>query len=326
MATSVGLPALHRKLHPRTVIVHECTLGRSWHAIVMSMTSDDLQVFLAALRTTSLAGAAVALGVDRTTVGRRIEALEASVGTPLFVRMRGGLRPTEAALRLREPAERIVGELRTLASTGLGLESAVKGVVRIATSEGLAGMVVKKGLIALCAKYPELRLEIATSNLAVDLRAGEVDLALRSVPTREAGVKIRKVSAMVVALHASADYIRARGIPTSLAGLAGHDLLIQTGELSRLPEVRLLNRVVGARVVLRSTSLPVLIEAAVAGAGIVPVVGPWGQVTGLVKVLPLDIPARPLWVAIAPGQRDRPAVRVVADELARLMGAHAAAG
>jgi len=84
--------------------------------------------------------------------------------------------------------------------------------------------------------------------------------------------------------------------------------------------VRLLSRVAGARIVLRSTSLPVLVEAARAGAGIVPLVEPWGRTAGLVKVLPLDIPARPLWIAIAPGQRERPAVRVVADEIARLMG------
>jgi DNA-binding transcriptional LysR family regulator len=284
------------------------------------MTSDDLEVFLAALRTRSLAGAAVALGVDRTTIGRRLDALEAEVGTTLFARLRGGLRPTEAGLRLAEPAERIVGELRQLATSGLGLEAAVTGVVRIATSEGLAGHLAYDGLVALCTKYPDLRLELLPGNLAVDLRSGEIDVALRAVPTREAGATVRRIAGMDVALHASPDYVHARGVPASLAALAGHDLLIQTGELRRLPEVRILSKVPGARIVLRSTSLPVLIEAARAGAGIVPVVEPWGRTAGLVKVLPLDIPARPLWIAIAPGQRERPAVRVVADEIARLMG------
>lgn len=283
------------------------------------MTSDDLDVFLAVVRTESLAAAAVALGVDRTTISRRLDALEAEVGMPLFARSRGGLRPTEAGLRLREPAERIVGELRQLSTAGLGLESAVTGVVRITTSEGLAGHLVQDGLVALCSKYPDLRLEILPGNLAFPLRAGEVDVALRAVPTREAGATVRRIGGMMVALHAAPAYIRTRGTPTSLAGLAGHDLLIQTGELRRQPEVRLLTKVAGARIVLRSSSLPVLVEAARAGAGIVPVVEPWGRVAGLVKVLPLDIPARPLWIAIAPGQKDRPAVRAVADEMARLI-------
>ena len=193
------------------------------------------------------------------------------------------------------------------------------------TSEGLAGLLIRDGLMALCTKYPELRLEMVPSNVAVELGDGTIDVALRAVPTREAGVVVRKVLGWPLSLHASAAYVRARGSPTSITGLAGHDLLIQSGNLGRLPEVRLLSKVAGARIVLRSPSLPALVEAAVANAGIVPLVDSWGRTAGLVKVLALDIPPRPLWIAIAPGQRDRPAVRVVADEMARLMSAHATA-
>lgn len=67
--------------------------------------------------------------------------------------------------------------------------------------------------------------------------------------------------------------------------------------------------------------MPVLVEAATAGIGIVPIVVPWGELAGLVRVLALpDIAPRPLWLAVGPGQRDRAAVRVVADEVARLAG------
>jgi DNA-binding transcriptional LysR family regulator len=283
------------------------------------MTSDDLELFLAALRTGSLAAAAGALGIDRTTVARKLDSLEIRLRTPLFVRNRGGLRPTDVAQRLGATAERILGELRTLETAALASERAVRGRVRLATTEGLAGYLVQRGLTGLCAHHPELELELLTGNRMVQLARGEAELALRTVRTREEGVRVRKLVGMDVALHASPEYVKRRGAPASLDALAGHDLLVPSGELAKLPEARLLARARGARIVLRATSMPVLVEAAVAGAGIVPLVASWGELAGLVRVLALpEIAPRPLWLAVGPGQRDRAAVRMVADEVARL--------
>ncbi len=275
--------------------------------------------FVAALRAASLAAAASSLGVDRTTVARRLGDLEERLGVTLFVRRRGGVRPTEAALRMRESAELILRELRGLETRARGADPSVRGVVRIAIAPGLASVIVRCGLLALATRHPDLSLELVAGNAAVELRRGDVDLAFRTFLVREEGVRVRKVAGSAVGLHASPDYLRRRGAPASLPGLAGHDLLVPGGELSRLPEARLLARVAGARVVLRANNLPILVEAATAGHGIVPVVESWGELVGLVRVIALpDIPRRPLWLAIAPGQRERPAVRVVADEIVRL--------
>src|SRR5688500_10231332 len=83
------------------------------------VTSDDLRFFQAILRTGSLVAAGAALAVDRTTVGRRLDQLEARLGVSLFIRTRTGLQPTGAALRLGEQAERILRELRELETTTL---------------------------------------------------------------------------------------------------------------------------------------------------------------------------------------------------------------
>jgi DNA-binding transcriptional LysR family regulator len=288
------------------------------------MSSDDLRLFLAALRAESLAAAASSLGVDRTTVGRRLDELEQRLRAPLFVRTRGGLRPTEAALRLRPGAERILADLRALDAAALSADAAVHGVVRIATSEGLAGFLVQRGLLGLGQRHPELSLEISTGNRPVALARGEADLSLRAILVREDGVRVRKLRGMAIGLYASSEYLRRRGAPGSIDGLTGHDLLVPGGELAKRPEARLLDRVRGARVVLRSSSLPALVEAAVAGHGIVPVGDFWAELVGLVRVVALPhLAPRPLWLAIAPGQRERPAVRAVAEEIARLAGAPA---
>lgn len=288
------------------------------------MSSDDLRLFLAARRTESLAAAAVSLGVDRTTVGRRLDELEQRLRAPLFVRTRGGLRPTEAALRLQPGAERILADLRALEAAALATDAAVHGVVRLATSEGLAGFLVQRGLLGLAQRHPELSLEISTGNRPVALARGEADLSLRAILVREDGVRVRKLRGMAIGLHASSEYLRRRGAPGSLDALGGHDLLVPGGELARRPEARLLDRVRGARVVLRSSSLPALVEAAVAGHGIVPIGDWWAELAGLVRVLALPhLAPRPLWLAIAPGQRERPAARAVAEEIARLAAAPA---
>jgi DNA-binding transcriptional LysR family regulator len=284
------------------------------------MSSDDLRLFLAALRSTSLAATASSLGVDRTTVGRRLEELEQRIRAPLFVRTRGGLRPTEAALRLQPGAERILGELRALESTALAADAAVRGTVRIAAPEGIALLLVQRGLPGLAARHPELTLELVSGNRVVELSRGEADLALRTVLVREDGVRVRKVHGMAVGLFAAPEYLRRRGAPASIEALSGHDLIVPGGDLARLPEARLLDRVPGARVVLRTNSMPVLVEATGAGHGIGPIVDRWAERAGLARVLALPhIPLRPIWLALAPGAGDRPAVRVVADELARLV-------
>ena len=283
------------------------------------MTSDELELVVAALRTQSLAAAAAALGVDRTTIGRRLDDLERRLREKLFVRTRGGLRPTEAALRLRAHAERILGELRALETSALASDRSVRGRVRIATTEGLAGYLVRRGLLALADRHPELAIELLAGIRVVDLARGEAEVALRTRPTREDGVRVRKLTGMPVALFAAPAYVQRRGMPASEAALAGHDLLVPSGELAKLPEARLLESARGGRIVVRSNSLPALVDAASAGAGIVPIVEPWGEVAQLVRVLALPaIPPRPLWLAVGPGQRERAPVRLVADEVARL--------
>jgi DNA-binding transcriptional LysR family regulator len=179
----------------------------------------------------------------------------------------------------------------------------------------------------LTTRHPELSIELLGGNKVLALARGDAELALRTVAIREDGVRMRKLMGMPVALYASADYRRRRGAPSSLDSLGrdGHDVLVPCAELARLPEARVLERAVaaGARPVLRSNSMSALVDAARAGAGIVPIVATWADIAQLDRVLALpDVAPRPLWLAVGPGQRDRAAVRVVADEVARLASHH----
>lgn len=279
---------------------------------------DDARVLLSLLRTSSLAAGARALGIDKSTLSRRVERLERALGARLFVRTREGLRPSALGERLRPHAERIEAEMLSLASAAIAGTAEISGRVRIATTEGLAAQMVRAGLLELRSIHPALELEVLGGNRPVDLARGEADLAIRVTPTTDPGLLVRTLGRYRIALFAAPSYLRARGIPRSLAQLAGHDVLVPSGELAGLPEARLLTRRPGVEIVFRSSSMPALVEAAVRGHGLVALTRAWGESTaGLEHVLDLEsIAARPTWLVMHPDVARRAAVRVVADRIA----------
>lgn len=278
---------------------------------------DDARLLLALLRAPSLAQAARSLGIDKSTLSRRIEGLETTLAARLFLRTREGLRPSAVGERLRLHAERIEGEMRALESAAIAGGEEVTGLVRIATTEGMASRLVSGGLLDLMHIHPGLRLEIVGGNRPVDLARGEADLALRVTKTTDPQLKVRVLGKFPISLFASPKYLRTRGSPTSLTALAGHEVLLPSGELSMLPEAKLL-AAAQPRVAFSSSSLPALVEAAVRGHGLVPLTRAWGEaVEGLDHVLELPVPPRPTWLVMHPDVAKRAAVRVVADHLAQ---------
>jgi DNA-binding transcriptional LysR family regulator len=93
---------------------------------------DDVRLFLALGRVRTLGRAAEALGVDASTVSRRLAALEEALSATLFDRGREGIAPTEAAERLMPVAEEIEGAMARFATEAEGLEREISGLVRIA--------------------------------------------------------------------------------------------------------------------------------------------------------------------------------------------------
>ena len=279
---------------------------------------DDVRLFLALARSKSLGAAATGLAVDRTTVGRRLDAFEKSVGSKLFVRGRDGLRPTASAERLRPYAERMETDAAALTHAAAATESRVSGVVRIATTEALAVFMVQEGLLALREEHPDLVIDLLGGNRPLDLGRGEADIALRLVKPTEATLRVRGIARFPIALFASHAYARTRGLPKTPAALAGHDVVVPSGELERLPEAQWLSSRRGVRVVFRSSSMPALVAAASRGAGLVALTDPWGtREPDLERAFVIEaLPRRPIWLVTHPEADTRPAVRVVADRIA----------
>jgi DNA-binding transcriptional LysR family regulator len=286
------------------------------------MEWDDMRVLLALLHAENLHDAGGRLGLDASTVSRRLSSLETRLGARLFMRTRQGLRPTAAAERLRPHAERMEVEAEAVVKVLRAGDPRVTGLVRVATTEAFARILAAEGLLRVCQEHAELTVELLGGNHPVDLARGEADVAVRVAGLKQPSLRAQCVGKTPVALFAASSYLRARGPVRTVAGLRGHDVLLPTGELSRLPEARWLASRPGIRVTLRSNSMPALVAAAAAGHGVVPLPAGWGDSEpALERVLDLEaIPKRKVWLVAHESALERPAVRVVQRELAAICG------
>jgi DNA-binding transcriptional LysR family regulator len=142
---------------------------------------DDVRLFLALFRASSVGNAAKSLGVDGSTVSRRLALLEDALAVSLFDRGRAGITPTKAAEDLVPVAERIEAGMFEFTSAAENLEREVAGLVRITCPPDVAEVVVVPLLSELFRRYAALRVELDAGESVLDLTRREADLALRTL-------------------------------------------------------------------------------------------------------------------------------------------------
>jgi DNA-binding transcriptional LysR family regulator len=142
---------------------------------------DDVRLFLALYREQSLAGAGARVGLDGSTLSRRLAALEEGLAARLFDRTREGLVPTAAADLLLPAAEEMEAAHVRFARDASGLEREAEGVVRLSVPPGVADAFVGPSLARLRAEHPRIRIELDASVRVLDLTRREADLAIRTI-------------------------------------------------------------------------------------------------------------------------------------------------
>src|SRR5215813_805747 len=191
----------------------------------MALHWDDLRTFLAVQRKGSFAAASRLLGVDSTTVGRRLNALEGALGGPLFQRSRNGLLPTDEAARLLIHAERIEAEVLASERELQGAEKTLDGVIRVTAGDGLLAALLVPALGQLLSRNPGLRVELLGDARHFDLARREADVGLRLRRPTERSLVRRLLGRVPFRLFASDAYLARRGRPTRVGELAEHDFI-----------------------------------------------------------------------------------------------------
>ncbi|HEY3889131.1 MAG TPA: LysR family transcriptional regulator [Caulobacteraceae bacterium] len=189
------------------------------------MVSPDwglYRAFLTVLDTGSLSGAARALGLTQPTVGRQIEALEASLGAVLFTRSPGGLRATEAALALQPHAQAMASAAEALLRTASGEAEQARGVVRVTASHIVGAEVLPPILTRFHEAHGDVIIELDLSDRQEDLLRRDADIAVRMARPTQGALTARRVGSVPVGLFAHRRWLERHGAPVRLEpGLAG---------------------------------------------------------------------------------------------------------
>ena len=275
---------------------------------------NDVRVFLAVARNGTVAKAAEALGVDQTTVGRRLASLEEELGSALVVRTRLGVRLTEAGQRILASSERRGKAAQDLAREAAPAPLGGQVTVRVATTDTLADAFVVPAIASLRMKHPELRVSVRTGWELLDLRQGDADIALRLVRPKDARLACRKFSDFEIRFYASRDYVAREGAPDGLEGQPVIAYEVAARADGRHPFLPIARSKVDLRFTANSASL--LVSAARVGIGIVPLPTFIGDAhDDLVRVLPEVRSEYAAWLVVPVSSRGSPQLRVVREAI-----------
>ncbi|MCK9919156.1 LysR family transcriptional regulator [Microbacteriaceae bacterium K1510] len=234
------------------------------------MDWDDLRIFLQVTRTRQLTHAAKELGVDDSTVGRRVARLEKQLGLRLLQRAGRRTVITEQGEKLAaaiEELESIV--LRKIAGLGED-ELLVAGKIRVGAPEGLGVGYLSRVLAELSAKNQQLETELVALPRTYSLASREVDIAITLERPAAGQVVAQKLTDYHLSLYGSAVYFKNHRRPKTVSDLKHHILTGYIPELQFTKELDAVNLGGTSRANprIRSTSVIAQVNAVASGAAI----------------------------------------------------------
>lgn len=231
---------------------------------------NDLRFLLAVARTGSTIAAARSLGVNQSTVQRRVAELERQLGQRLFERLAAGYRLTDLGQAVLAEAEAVEAASQAFAQAVAERGRWQAGVIRLTCPEPIAIRLTQAGLVARFEdQNPGLTIEFVLRDSYVDLAKGDADVALRSGDTDDDVLVGRRIADSLWAVYASRDYVDRHGAPASAEEMALHPLIGFEESMARHRAVLWLQEVApDAKFAARSTSVLGLVSAAKAGVGV----------------------------------------------------------
>ncbi|KAB1072505.1 LysR family transcriptional regulator [Methylobacterium planeticum] len=177
---------------------------------------DDLRIVLAVARAGSLSAAARSLGVNHTTVLRRLSAYEARLGVRLFERLPSGYLPTAVGDAMVSDLAVIDSAIHDVVRRAAGHDRQLTGPVRLSTTDTLMASILPGALAAVRAAHPGIRLEVSTANDFAVLTRREADIALRPTSSPPEGLIGRRLRSVTYAAYAAPAYVADQPTDTPL--------------------------------------------------------------------------------------------------------------
>jgi DNA-binding transcriptional LysR family regulator len=277
---------------------------------------SDFKILLALSRGGSVAGAARLLGLDSSTVSRRLAVVEEAIGACLVLRGGREFSFTAEGKAAIVAAEKIEQAVTQATSSIRATKTEIAGTVRISCVPSLLRVLLQLPELA-AEKHPRLRLEINAAYRVVDLGKGEADIAIRMVRPTEIDVVAKRVVDMGWAIYASKSYLAKHGRPNSPDALRGHHLVPYIEDMLHMPWFSWIEQFRNhSAPTARVDSTEMALSVIMAGGGI----GCLPCVTGdsahdLVRIFPEPVAHNTAWIVYHESLRDSARIRFVADLL-----------
>jgi DNA-binding transcriptional LysR family regulator len=283
------------------------------------MDLNQTRVFVEVVRAGGFGAAARRLGLPKSTVSARVQALEARLGAQLLKRSTRSVALTSEGSAYFDAVASAVDALVDAEAATTAEEGVLSGKIRFTTPLEFPREGLTLALARFLERHPKVRFEIILTNQPLDLVAHNIDLALRGGDPGGSGMIIRKVGQIAFGLYASPQYIERCGAPSSLDELDRHDLLLfRSPSPSRV--LRAADPLIGAEARLTSDNFAFLRRLAIAGVGLASLPHPLvtRELAGgrLVRVLESWTSEPSSMHLVFPSRRDMtPRVRAFADHL-----------
>jgi DNA-binding transcriptional LysR family regulator len=243
---------------------------------------DDIRYFLAVARAGTLSGAARRLGVEHSTVARRIGQLEEAINAKLFHRLARGWALTAEGAELLHKARSVEEEITTFHRTASGMDT-LAGTVRISAPPLVLSHLIMPNLGDLAQSHPDLTLELVGERRDADLSRAEADLAVRLREPTEPDLIIRPLGAVTYGLFGLAREIERARLDRVFIGF--------DDSIPDLPQKSWLEaHAEGCRISVKANDMSVMLQAALAGVGIALLPEFLSRSHPKLKMLKLDVP------------------------------------
>lgn len=284
------------------------------------LSADDLLVLLAVSRSGRFTAAAHVLGLNHTTIARRITALEDELGGRVLSRAGAGWALTPLGERAVIAAESVERALEPF-SFPVG-EHGLTGLIRLSATDGFSGFIASPAMATLRRQHPGLALEIITGTRQASQQRAGADLEVVVGRPQVRRAEALRLGEYVLGLYASRDYLRREGTPSSPDALAGAPLIYFIESMLQVDVLDHARRAVPAMVdAVASTNVYVHVDATRGGAG-------FGLLPAfladrhedLVRLFPDEVTERlPYWLVARPEALRQPAVAEFVRALRRRM-------
>jgi DNA-binding transcriptional LysR family regulator len=282
---------------------------------------DDFRLVKAIADSRSLTGAADSLGLNHSTVFRRLGDLEKRLGRPLFERHRAGYELTPSGEEMVGLAQRMDEDVARFERRLAGQELTPSGELRITTNDTLLLHLLLPVLASFRAAYPSIRLDMVLANQALNLSKRDADIAIRATDSPAETLVGRRVGGIAWAVYGrKADFPEAlRGAATDPLGFAGRDWVSLGDSFSHVRAYRYVRDTARPeQIVLRINTVLGLAEAVEEGIGIGPLPCFIADTrASLMRLTPLNPEfSTGLWLLTHPDLRASPRVRAFLDHAA----------